>query len=254
MWLRNEDAALKYRLQGLTVTDATAPPGGRPVGVRYRLPRDELAALTYPVLVIQHAGMYPAEDRMHSGTVSLPYAPEGYAPWWDPGQPALVAGSPYTAPFPMPWNLDYTVTLYARFWGDHVVPLLGQLARTARLPPKGGELWVPQDGTSRTMMLLGGPEQSYGEDEDGKRLLTSTWRVRVFAELAEDIQSSVAYGGTLVPVNAVNIDLDVYASMKDIDLSTPAGIAENIGILSAGASGQAAVEPPPGQPASGEPA
>lgn len=243
-WLRNEDACIKARLQGLTVQDSTAPVGGRSVGVRFRLPQDELANLTYPVIIIEHAGVYPDQERMQSGQmVQVPYVPEGYQSWahgsstdphaLDPGQ------SPYFSTFPpTPYNLDYQVTLYGRFWDAHIQPLIAELATLWRLPAKAGALWVPQNGTLRTMRLLGGPEEGYGLDEDGKRLFKVVYRLRVYTELLEDIQSSVAWGGTLIPVSMVNIDLSVYSDLADIDLGTPAGIVKNTGVLSAGLSSQ----------------
>lgn len=233
---------MKWRLQGLTVTDANAPVGGREVGVRFRLPQDELANLTYPVIIIEHAGIYPDQERMQSGqNVQVPYVPEGLTSWangsvLDPNaiDPSL---SPYYTTFPpTPYNLDYQVTLYGRFWDAHIQPLIAELATLWRLPAKAGALWVPQNGTLRTMRLLGGPEEGYGLDEDGKRLFKVVYRVRVYTELLEDIKSSVAWGGTLIPVSMVNIDLSVYSDLAAIDLGTPAGIAVNTGVLSAGFS------------------
>lgn len=241
-WILSEDAAVKARLQGLLVNDATSPPGGREVGVRFRLPEDELADLTYPVIIIEHAGVYPAQERMHSGYAQLSSAPEGYAPWWAPGEPVCPAGSPYWAPVPTPYNLDYQVTVFGRFFGAHMAPLIAQLAAWDRLPAKLGRLPVPQDGTTRTMRLLGGPEEGYGSDEDGKKIFKVVYLVRVFSELAENIASSIGYGGTLVPVNTVSIDLDVYRSLDSVDLSSPAGLRENIGILSAGAASRVNVQ------------
>lgn len=233
-WIVNEDAALKWKLQGLTVNDANAPEGGRPVAVRYRLPEDELANLTYPVVIIEHAGVYPAQERMHSGDQPMTSVPLGATPWWNEGYPIDVTQSPYKAGLITPYNFDYQITVYGRFWSAHIAPLIAELATINRLPAKWGSLWVPQDSTARTMRLLGGPEEGYGTDEDGKRLFKVVYRVRVFAELAEGVTSSVAWGGTLVPVNTVDIDLSVYSSLEDIDLSSPPEIEKNIGILSAG--------------------
>lgn len=244
-WIINEDAALKFRLQGLLVQDVNAPAGGREVGVRYRLPTDELANLAYPVIIIEHAGVYPAQERMHSGWTQLPYAPEGSMKWWQDGQPIYPANSPYYAPVPTPYNLDYQVTVYGRYFAEHIAPLIGQLATINRLPAKAGRLWVPQDSTSRTMRLLGGPEQGYGTDEDGKKLFKVVYLVRIFSELVENVESSIAFGGTLVPVNTVDIDLSVYSDLSNIDLSTPMGIQENIGIFSVGASSQVNVQQSP---------
>lgn len=214
--------------------------------MRFRLPDDELANLSYPVVIIEHAGMYPASERMHSGYVQLPYAPEGKQPFWQDGQPIYPDDSPYYSPFPTPYNFDYQVTLYGRFWAAHIAPLVTQLATINRLPAKAGRLWVPQDHTARTMRLLGGPEEGYGQDEDGKKLFKVVYLVRVFTELVENVASSIAYGGTLVPVNTVDIDLSVYSDLSNIDLSTPSGIEKNIGIYSVGASTQVNVQQSPG--------
>src|SRR5580704_18395833 len=73
-WINNEDAALKFKLQGITVVDANNP--ARPVPVRYRLPEDELATLSYPIIIIEHIGMFPDPAREHSGFIQLGYAPE----------------------------------------------------------------------------------------------------------------------------------------------------------------------------------
>jgi hypothetical protein len=242
-WIFSEDAAMKARLQGLFVQDATAPDGGRPVGVRYRLPDDELANLTYPVIIVEHAGLYPASERMHSGYTQLPYAPEGRMQWWQEGQPIIPTESPYRSPVPTPYNFDYQVTLYGRFWAAHIAPVIGQLATIGRLPAKHGRLWVPQDSTTRSMRLLGGPEEGYGTDEDGKKLFKVVYLVRVFSELVENVASSIGFGGTLVPVST--IDLSIYSSLSNIDLSTPEGVARNVGIYSVGAQMQVNVEQTP---------
>jgi hypothetical protein len=246
-WLRNEDAALKRKLQGLTVTDRNAPAGGRVVPVRYLLPQDELANLSYPIFIIEHAGMYPDPTREHRGHIQLPYAPEGFQQWWSDDTQADVTQSPYYADFPMPWKLNYQITLYARFMVEHVMPLRALLAGEQYLHPKFAFLEVPQDGTVRSMFLTGGPHDGYGTDEDGKRLFKVTYLVSVFAELAENVQSMQAFGGTLIPASAVNLDLGVYSDIGNIDMNTPAEIEANRGILSVGVgSSFNALEPPTG--------
>lgn len=235
-WLRNEDAALKKKLQDLVVYDENAPQGGRDVPVRYRLPQDELANLSYPIIIIKHAGLYPDPEREHRGYVQLPYAPEGYNTWWPDADPtqADVTMSPYFANFPMPYRFNYEVVLYARFMNAHVQPLVAQLATMNYLPAKWGFLEVPQDGTVRSMFLQGGPDFGYGQDEDGKRMIKVTYLISVFSELVENVQSLVPFGGTLVPVSTVDLDLRVYSDVSKIDMSTPALIEANRGILSVG--------------------
>lgn len=246
-FIYNEDAALKWKLRGLTVTDANAPAGGRPVPVRFRLPQDELANLSYPIIIIEHGEFYPDPEREHRGYVQLPYAPEGFSPWYSGPDTAVVADSPYYASFPMPYTFNYQVTVYARFMAAHMRPLVAQLLTEPYLPAKFGYLDVPQDGTVRSMFLVGGPEESYGHDEDGKRLLKTTFLIQVYSELVQDVQSMQAFGGTLIPVSAVDLDLSVYSDLGNINMSTPAEIEANRGILSVGATSSFnALDPPTG--------
>lgn len=246
-FIYSEDAALKMKLQGLTVTDANAPPGGRAVPVRFRLPQDELANLSYPIIIIEHGEFYPDPEREHRGFIQLPYAPEGFAPWYSGPGNADVANSPYYADFPMPYTFNYVVTVYTRFMGVHMRPLVAQLLTEPYLPAKFGFLNVPQDGTVRSMFLVGGPDESYGQDEDGKRLLKTTFLIQVYSELVQNVQSTQAFGGTLVPVSTVDLDLSVYSDLGSISMNTPAEIEANRGILSVGVgSSFNALEPPTG--------
>jgi hypothetical protein len=166
--------------------------------------------------------------------VQLPYAPEGFSQWWSDDTQADVTMSPYFANFPMPYRFNYEIILYARFMGAHIQPLVAQLATQNYLPAKWGFLEVPQDGTIRSMFLQGGPEFGYGQDEDGKRMIKVTYLISVFSELVENVQSLVPFGGTLVPVNTVDLDLRVYSDVSKISMNTPAEIEENRGILSVG--------------------
>lgn len=227
-WLLNEDAALKFKLQGLQVKDANAP-NGRNVPVRYRLPETEVADLTFPIIVIQQDGWYPAPEREHRGFVQLPYAPEGYNSWWnDSGSATTVFDpndSPYWSFFPYPYNIDYFVTVYSRFMHEHTIPLVSQLAAFDRLHPKFAFLDVPQDGTKRTMQLLSGPSLEPTRDGDGKRLFAVSYKVRVFSELVPQV---VQY----VNATTMNLDFSVYT---DPDNISETEISSQIGILSVGA-------------------
>jgi len=226
-WLLNEDAALKFKLQGLQVFDANAPQG-RNVPVRYRLPEVEVADITMPMIVIDHDGWFPAPEREHRGFVKLPYAPEGFEPWWNDTGPATTVFNPNDGPywsyFPIPFNLDYTVTLYARIQHEHTMPLIAQLLQYNRLHPKFGFLDVPQDGTKRTLQLLGGPAPIAEYDSNGKRIFKSIFKVRVFSELVPEV---VQY----VLAKEINLDLSVYLDIKDL---TGLELKESHGLLSVG--------------------
>lgn len=230
-WLLNEDAALKVKLQGLRVFDAGAPePPGRPVPVRFRLPETEVADLTYPIIVIEHAGWYVANEREHRGFVKMPYAPEGLEPWWHDTGPASTVFDPNDSPYwsfiPIPYNLDYTVSIYTRFMLDHTMPLISQLAAYNRLNPKFAFLDVPQDGTKRTLQLLGGPDAADEYDENGKRIFRTVYKVRVFSELVPQI---IQYARA----TQINLDLSVYDNIADLSGKE---LEESHGLLSVGSS------------------
>lgn len=177
-FLLNEDKALKAKLQGLVVHDATSGDGRR-VTVRYRNPEYELADAVYPLILISHSRISRAEEREHRGYVRLHYAPEGYAPWPDMTDPA---GSPYMAQMPVPVNVDYQIDAYARK-ETHLIEMVGALTGFHFLPDRFGYLPIGEDGTVRRLDLLGGPEFSESKDEQNKRLFIATWLIRVSSEL-----------------------------------------------------------------------
>lgn len=170
-WILNEDAALKAKLGGLTVTEEdSADPV--PVGVRFTVPEDEYADLTFPLITLTHAQIVRDPDRESRGYTALASLPEGLD----------YAQGPYYADFPVPYNIDYQVILYTRLI-QHRTLLLALLAGFDYLPERFGYLQVPQDQTVRRLDLLGGPELNSGRDSNDKRIFTATWRVRVSTEL-----------------------------------------------------------------------
>lgn len=229
-WLFNEDAAMKKKLQGLQVFDANNP-AGKNVPVRFRLPETEVSNLDFPIIVISQLSWTLANDREHRGFIQLPYAPEGFSTWWEDNgnEPGVAqfepADSPYYSFFPLPYNFDYQIDLYCRFMRDHTLPLVSQLAGPSRLDPKFGYLDIPQDGTKRTMQLLGGPSLQAIKDENDKRLFQVTYLVRVFSELVPEVVQFVL-------ANTINLDLSVYNDPSDLSGSA---LQEARGILSVGA-------------------
>lgn len=229
-WLLNEDAALKFKLQGLTVFDGNAPTG-RGVPVKYRLPETEPSNLTFPIIGIEHIGWYYAPERSHEGYIQVPYAPEGFNTWWDDsGGPAIAqfapSDSPYFADFPVPYNLDYQVVFYTRFVHEHMMPIIATLAGQNYFHPKYGYLNVPQDGTKRTLQVLGGPDLEDGYDDNGKRYFKANYLIRVFSELVPSIVQAVL-------AKQINLNLDVYTDTTDL---TSTALVMSKGILSVGTS------------------
>lgn len=194
-WLRNEDAALKQKFNGLTVFDENAPPSGRPVAVRFRLAETELADFEFPLIVIDPPALQRAPDREHRGPTRLPYIPEdlnaqtvpsvdsetGDVIAWDPLESEVYDSPIKVDDFPVPFNLDYQVTVYTRKH-NHLMELVRKLAVIDRIPTRFGFLEIPQDNTVRSLELMGGPELVPAKDSDGKRLFSAVYAVRVATE------------------------------------------------------------------------
>lgn len=250
-WILNEDGALKLKLQGIMVSDANSPNAGRPVPVRYRLPEDELATLSYPIIIIEHMPISFAPERQTRGYVPLPYAPEGLPEWWAPGatsfDPSL---SPYWTYWPLAVNMDYRVTVYTRKFPEHLQPIMLTLTGINYLPFQFGYLNVPQDGTWRNMFLMEGPIIEYGKDNDDKRLFRATYMVRVMSEIVPTVYVNGIYGAL---VDQINLDLGVYSNVDNI---TTEELAANVSLISTGpnlAFGVGINPPPPGQPGTVQP-
>jgi hypothetical protein len=220
------EKSLKLKLQGLIVSDANN--SARQVLVRYKNPETEIADLNFPIIIISHDGWYPATERMHDGYVNLPYAPENYNPWFADTGPETTDfnpdDSPYYSWFPIAYNFDYVITVYTRFMHEHMIPIVSSLAQYDRLHAKYGYLDVPQDGTKRTMQLLGGPALNTGKDVNDKRLFWADYKIRVFSELVPEIVQPVL-------ANLVNLDLSVYSSTENL---TIASVQESKSLLSVG--------------------
>lgn len=179
-YLLNEDAAVKAKLKGLTVADANAPVGGRPVTVRFRLPEDEMADQTFPFVAITRTNIAPATEREHRGKVALMYTPESVADW-NPDVETYDT-SPYVVDFPIPVDIHYQITVRARK-EQHIISLAAQLAQQDRLPYRFGFLEVPQDGTVRSLFVDGGPDFTPARDGDSKRLFQANYLIRIPTEL-----------------------------------------------------------------------
>ena len=203
-WLLNEDAAFKAKFLGLTVHDINGPSNGRPVTVRWKLSDTELAEATYPLVMIEHSGMTVDHEREHRGRPRLPYAPEGMDPLSDPSDPST---SPYFSEFPIPYNLDYQVSVYCRK-AQHNIELLRKMANENYLHPRDGFLIIPQESTIRRLDVIGGPEPVTAKDKDGKRLFLSIYTIRVSAEL---LPSEI---DTYEQVVSVDLDVSYSAALS----------------------------------------
>ncbi|MFE9412337.1 hypothetical protein ACFYN0_26615 [Streptomyces sp. NPDC006704] len=167
---------MRRKLQGLTVLDGTLE---LPVGVRFSLPESELADQTFPLIVIERTRAERDARREFRGRVQLGYAPEGRTPWADMADPSA---SPYFTDNPIPYLIDYQVTVMARKQ-SHVTELTAKLAAVEYLPVRFGYLEIPEDATIRSMELGGGPEFHTGWDEYQKRLFQVAYLVQITSEV-----------------------------------------------------------------------
>lgn len=174
-WLIAEDEALKAYLQGVTVTDETAPEGGRPVPVWFRLPEMEERTRTYPYITLDLIDIVVAENRTQVGHLNIDKL--GYTPP-DPIM-AWTDGHSRTADWPVPVDLHYQITSVARS-ARHDRQL--QRAFWQKFPGKWGTLRVANDQTDRTMQLIG-RASAHDVDEFGKRQFRANYTVTVASEL-----------------------------------------------------------------------
>lgn len=195
-----EIRAWDKKLEGIKVVASTYPQG-REVPVIWVGPDFELRNAQYPGIYLSYAGFTRATDREHRGPTNLMYAPPGMptdvlvpadmsdkdsvatAPWDEAGTGFERDNSPYRVEdTPVPYNLDFNVTVLTRN-NDQMFQVIQQLMQIDRIPERFGGLEVPEDGTVRTLELLGGPDTTTTTDADGKRVLQTVYSVRVAAEL-----------------------------------------------------------------------
>mgnify|MGYP006279355083 FL=1 len=164
----NEDAALKAMLTGITVSDSGN--NARPVGVWFGQPDLEIRNKSYPYIVIHFIGYSEDFTRAHRGIVELGYTYEGYD-----------AETSYIGEYPIPVNLDYQITTYAR-QPRHDRQIMAEMLAGQRIPLRYGEIVIPEDNTVRRMDLLGMTKRDL-IDSDGKRLFSNVYNVRISAEI-----------------------------------------------------------------------
>lgn len=182
-WLIAEDHAMKVYLQGMTVTDANAPPEGRPVRVWFRQPEQEAVERTFPYVTIDLVDLVENNERAQVNKLKV--SPMLYSPP-DP-LPAQQEGHTIVAERPVPVDLYYQVTVVSRS-ARHDRQLQAALMR--KFPGKWGALYVPNDETARTMQLQGFASAT-DIDPDGKRTFRRIYTVTVVSELWPTVIKSI---------------------------------------------------------------
>ena len=175
-----EDEALKARLQGVTVEDDKN--ANRAVGVWYGQPDIEVRAQAFPFLTIDLIDVSEATERVMNA--------QGVHPSYYQDPESDYSYDDWTVPYPIPINLDYQITSFAR-QPRHDRQILAQVLGN-RLPFRFGSLSVEEkrtevgdlttiDMTTRRLDMLGVAKRD--TIESGKRMFMNIWTVRVSSEL-----------------------------------------------------------------------
>lgn len=164
-FILDEDRALRNLLTGITVGDQKE--GQRRVNVWFGQPDLEIRTQSYPFITVDLIDVSEAKDRAHRGRS---------APEYD--RPAGADPGTWDMDFPIPVNLDYQVTTWAR-QPRHDRQILSALLGT-KIPLRFGTL-CPDDGTVRRLDVLDVVKRDTGEAS--KRLFRNVITVRVSSEL-----------------------------------------------------------------------
>ena len=166
-----EDAALKNYLTGLIVSDEKN--ASRPVQVWFGFPDIEIRTQIYPYMTIELIDIRAAKERQSNGMM---YDTDNR------GTVAPEAGVAYRYSIPLPYDLSYQVTSYARH-PRHDRSILFQLQN--KFPSQYGTLEVRNELNTETayrhMFLDGFIKRDM--IEEGRRLFRNTFTVRVVSEM-----------------------------------------------------------------------
>ena len=186
-FLISEDEALRNLLLGMVVTDQKAASGAdtnRSVKVYFGQPDQEVRSQSYPYIVIDMIDIAEDTQRAMRGFVKPSYLAD---PDVMPAVQGVNPETPYDSTvndwqihWPIPVNIDYQVTTYAR-QPRHDRQILSQILYT-KIPMRFAVL-EPDDGTVRRLDLLDISKRDV--TEQGKRLFVNALTVRVSSEIAE---------------------------------------------------------------------
>lgn len=171
-FLLSEDKALREKLQGITVTDQKSEGDGVPrqVGVWFGQPDQELRSQAYPYITIDMLSVTRDSEREHRGKVSPSYIPHD----------TVTEGNGWEIDFPIPVDIDYQITTYARH-PRHDREIIAQLLYE-KLPTRYGQLSL-DDGTYRRLVVMGVSKRD--TTEQAKRLFVNAITVRIPSEIAQ---------------------------------------------------------------------
>ena len=173
-FLLAEDAALRQKLQAITVSDQKSDGQGisRQVGVWFGQPDQELRTQGYPYITIDMVDISEDFSRAMRGIVSPSYlAPSD-----------LAENEGFSTHMPIPVNIDYQITTYSRH-PRHDREILSQLLH-GPLTLRFGTLKI-EDGTARRLDVVDVAKRDV--TEQAKRLFVNAITVRVSSEIPQDV-------------------------------------------------------------------
>lgn len=171
-FLLSEDEALRERLQGMVVSDQKALNQNttRDVGVWFGQPDQEIRSQSYPYVTIDMIDIERDPSREMRGKTSPTYL-----------KPAnLPSNKGFEIDIPIPVNIDYQITTYARH-PRHDRAIISQLL-WEKLPIRFGVLEL-NDGTVRRLDVVGVSKRDV--TEQAKRLFVNAITVRVSSEVVQ---------------------------------------------------------------------
>ena len=171
-FLLSEDEALRERLQGMVVSDQKALNQNttRDVGVWFGQPDQEIRSQSYPYVTIDMIDIERDPSREMRGKTSPTYL-----------KPAnLPSNKGFEIDIPIPVNIDYQITTYARH-PRHDRAIMSQLL-WEKLPIRFGVLEL-NDGTVRRLDVVGVSKRDV--TEQAKRLFVNAITVRVSSEVVQ---------------------------------------------------------------------
>ena len=186
-WVLDEDFALKEKLKGVVVSDQHQR--ARPVEVWFDHPDLEIREQKFPYITISLIEVSEGVDRVQRGNLYISPDEGNYPPpeWWG-YEPLNKSQQGYLSEMTTPINLDYQITSWARN-PRHDRQIMAQLMTGGRIMLRGGWLEVA-DNTIRRMDWQGHFKRD-SADENGKRLQSNVFRVRISSEIPF---APVAYG------------------------------------------------------------
>ena len=186
-----EDAALKNYLTGLKVSDEKND--SRDVQVWFGFPDIEIRTQTYPYITLELIDIRAAKERQSNGIM---YDSDNR------GTVAPTAGLTYRYSIPLPYDLTYQVTSYARH-PRHDRSILFQLQD--KFPSQYGTLEVRNDLNTETayrhMFLDGFIKRDM--IEEGRRLFRNTFTVRVVSEMTPSSANNALSAVQTVEINRI---------------------------------------------------